>query len=348
VSRRRSDRPTLADVASLAGVSVPAASQALSGNGRISVEVRTRVVEAAGKLGYRPPRRESGITAVLTMMGHAWAYTWGMNQRVIDSFALALRAAGREPVLVPVQAGESESAVVRRVRSLNADSVVTVHYGNEGVLGRLEALGLPVVVIMNGNLQDQFTSVCADDYRGGYEAGRVLLDAGHRSVAYISADLPQVTAVRTDRLVGIRQSLQEAGGELHGSYQPVIPLSDQEQATRIVRDLISGTLAPNTPPPTAIYVMDDYLGLRVLRALERCGVAVPQDMSVLAAGDVLDYHEPHVPRLSTMSIQFEAMGRSAAELLQAAPRGGWSGRAHEVLKVRQHYVDRGSVQATSI
>jgi LacI family transcriptional regulator len=347
MSRRPSSKPTLTDVAARAGVSVATASQALRGKGRISRDVRRSVAAAAQSIGYEQPRRTTGITAVLTMMGYEWAYTWGMNQRIIDSFSTTLRTAGREPVLVPVREDEGSSELVARLRKLRADSVVAVHYGNADALGRLEAQGLPVVVIMNGNLQHQFTSVCVDDYRGGYDAGRVLLDAGHRVVAYVSSDLPVVSAVRTDRLVGLRRALEEASLSLHLDHQPIVPIHDHVRTGQEVRRLTVTAASPGTPTPTAIFVMDDYLGARVLQALNNAGVNVPREISLLCAGDVLDYGESFVPALSTMSIQFESMGRAAAEMLLAAPPDGWRSAEHEVLKVRMHYVDRGTVARVS-
>lgn len=343
MSRRPSSKPTLADVAARAGVSVATASQALRGKGRISGDVRRSVAAAARSVGYEQPRRTTGITAVLTMMGREWAYTWGMNQRIIDSFSTVLRTAGREPVLVPVREDEDPPALVTRLRKLRADSVVAVHYGNIDALGRLEAHGLPVVVIMNGNLQHQLTSVCVDDYRGGYDAGRVLLDAGHRVIAYVSSDLPVVSAVRTDRLVGLRRALEEASLSLHSDHQPIVPIHDQVRTGEEVRRLTATPSSSGAPAPTAIFVMDDYLGARVFQALRNLGVDVPREISLLCAGDVLDYRESFVPAISTMSIQFESMGRAAAEILLAAPPDGWRSAEHEVLKVRMHYVDRGTV-----
>lgn len=341
MSRRPSSKPTLTDVAARAGVSVATASQALRGKGRISRDVRRSVAAAARAVGYEQPRRTTGITAVLTLMGPEWAYTWGMNQRIIDSFSTTLRTDGREPVLVPVREDEDSSELVTRLRKLRADSVVAVHYGNVDALGRLEAQGLPVVVIMNGNLQHQFTSVCVDDYRGGYDAGRVLLDAGHRVISYVSSDLPVVSAVRTDRLVGLRRALEEASLSLHPDHQPIVPIHDQVRTGEEVQRLTSPS--PGTPIPTAIFVMDDYLGARVIQALKNAGIEAPREVSLLCAGDVLDYGESFVPALSTMSIQFESMGRAAAEILLAAPPDGWRSAEHEVLKVRMHYVDRGTV-----
>ena len=99
--------------------------------------------------------------------------------------------------------------------------------------------------------------------------------------------------------------------------------------------------------PSALYIMDDYIGVRVYQALLRRGLAVPEDVSMICAGDVLDYSEPFIPNLSTMRIQFETMGRAAAEMMLSHLKAPSRIRQHEVLKVKQHYIDRGTVRPWS-
>jgi DNA-binding LacI/PurR family transcriptional regulator len=66
-------------------------------------------------------------------------------------------------------------------------------------------------------------------------------------------------------------------------------------------------------------------------------------VSIICAGDVLDYTEEYVPNMSTMSIPFGSMGRIAAELMESTLSNGHTATQHDVVKVKQHYVDRGTV-----
>jgi LacI family transcriptional regulator len=340
--RARSNQPTLSDVAAAAGVSVPTVSQALGGKGRISREARERIQQIASDLGYsRPIRGRDPFSVMLTLTDKRWSYTWGMNQRLIHAIERRSMVEGREVVILPIFEADDPVTIADRVARLNADSVFSIHYANEEIISLFERARLPLVLVMNNNFQERATSVCVDDYRGAYEAGVLLAEARHKRFAYLSMRLSNLDRVRTDRLVGFRAALEERGFELPEAVQPICDAAKPES----VDNAVDALLATN-PRPTAWYIMDDYLGVRVRHALERRSVKVPQEVSLIASGDVLDFREPYLPELSTVAIEFDSMGQVAAELMLRSLDAS-DDRSHEVLKVRQHYVDRGTVAPVS-
>lgn len=310
--------------------------------GRISDQVRERVRDAAHELGYQRAvarKNTTGPSAVLTLIDKSWAYALGMNQAIIESMVQTLSSGKRILGIIPVRENEATDQTWKKIKALGVDSVFSIHFGNARLFKTLENSGIPVVVVMNNNYQTDFNSVCVDDFQGAYEAGRILIKNGHRRLAYLSADLPLLTAVRRDRLVGFRKALDEFDVKLDTECSPVSNIHDYDQIVSALERLFDVA-----NPPTALYIMDDYLGARVAQAANRLGIHIPNDLSVICAGDVLDYDEPFVPRLSTMSIQFESMGRAAVELMLAQlSQTDETVARHEVLKVKQHYIDRGSV-----
>lgn len=241
-------------------------------------------------------------------------------------------------MIIPISESESVERIQNKILLASVDSVFSIHYADKTLFQELENLGLPVVLIMNNNFQNVFNSVCVDDFQGGYEAGRILVEMGHVQMAYISTMLPMLTAVRTDRMIGFRKALDEAGLELPEELNSLCDLSSMHSADDTVECLLSARRKP-----TALYIMDDYIGIRVYQALVQRGVSVPDDISMICAGDVLDYSESFIPDLSTMRIQFETMGRAAAEMMLSHLKAPSRIRQHEVLKVKQHYIDRGTV-----
>jgi LacI family transcriptional regulator len=271
-------------------------------------------------------------------MDRKWAYAWGMNQAILESLEATLTASGRTTTLIPVYEQEPPEQIWKKIQSIGIDSVFSIHYGSSELFSKLETAGIPVVVVMNNNYQTLFNSVCVDDYQGAYEAGSILIRNGHRRLAYLSADLPLLTAVRTDRLIGFRKALEEHGVSLPASMQPVCDLRCLNKIEHAVDELLGAD-----DPPTGVFVMDDYVGVRAFEALRRRGVRIPEQLSLICAGDVLDYDEPFVPQMSTMSIQFTSMGRAAGELMLSQIGRAPEEQQHEVLKVKQHYVERGTV-----
>ena len=97
--------------------------------------------------------------------------------------------------------------------------------------------------------------------------------------------------------------------------------------------------------PTAIFIHDDYLALRVIAALKGMGLRIPTDVSIIAPGDVLVYSEPHVPRITTMKINTALIGKLATEMMLNRLRN----RPDDihVLRVNEQLVDRGSCRGLS-
>ncbi|MFP4378629.1 MAG: LacI family DNA-binding transcriptional regulator, partial [Spirochaetales bacterium] len=182
-------RPTLAQVAKQANVSVTTASLALSNKGRISDEVRDRVKRAADALAYSPRakrRTKTGVTAVLGFIDQEWAYSWSMQLAVLRGITRQLAVAGnRSACVVPVEASDSAEQIIARIKAVQADSVFSIHYAERELILGLEAEEIPVVIIMNNEFQTEFTSVCVDDFHGAYDACSVLVQARHERIAYI-------------------------------------------------------------------------------------------------------------------------------------------------------------------
>ena len=93
-------------------------------------------------------------------------------------------------------------------------------------------------------------------------------------------------------------------------------------------------------PPTAIFAHDDCLAARIIVALQNMQIRVPDDISIIAPGDTLDYNQPFIPRITTMRINNELMGKLAGEMLLERLKN--QREDIHVLKVNQQLVKRGS------
>jgi LacI family transcriptional regulator len=305
----------LQEVARRAGVSLATASLALSGKGRISAAVRTRVQQAAGELGYRAkpapaPRAEGAGARIGILHPDDRDYEWNFIRPTILELERAMHLKEYAPVLIPVSAKTGAEHLATLVAAAGASAVFALHCANEKVFAELEARGVPVVIINNSQYQDRFFSVCVDDFQGAYEGTLALVSLGHQSIAFVEYERPDTPAVVADRFIGFRKAIDEN----HLSFPPeqriTIPFMD---ARRLEKKL--GALFLRAHPPTAIFAHDDYLGLFVIAALAKLGLAVPRDVSLVAPGDVLDYSLPLVPQISTMKINTMLLGRIAANLM---------------------------------
>lgn len=165
---------------------------------------------------------------------------------------------------------------------------------------------------------------------GGALAVRHLLDAGHRSIAYVSGP-PGLNQVK-DRRVGALQALAEAG--LDSSAMRELPTERLDVAAG--RDAGARVLGL-TERPTAVFCANDLLALGVLQAMYAAGVRVPEDVAIVGYDDI-EFAAAAVVPLTSVRQPAVTMGAMAAELLLEETRtrpdtAGAAGDAHEHRRV---------------
>jgi LacI family transcriptional regulator len=139
---------------------------------------------------------------------------------------------------------------------------------------------LPTVVV--DVVQALLPHVAIDDVAGGALAARHLLDAGHRRVAFIGDVKDETFGFSSSerRLRGFRSVLREAGIALPNGYVKRGPFG-RESARRLTRQLLG-----LRHRPTAVFAASDVQAFGVLDAAARCGLAVPEDLSVIGFDDI--------------------------------------------------------------
>ena len=333
---------TLRDVALAAGVSMTAASMALSDSGRLSDETRERVRRSARELGYKaktlaPLRMEEGpAVGILMSLDVEWAFIFHFIRPIIEEIGSTLAVHGLTTILVPISRRDTAEDIYAKVQKSRVIAVAPLHYGNEILFEKLESAGIPVVLIMNSNFQDRFYSVCVDDYQGAYEGTCRLIRRGHRTIGYLDCvrqDLPQLLV---DRFFGFRKAVEEYGLDFDDSLKARVEPEDIAGLAGTLERMLS-----DNPGLTALFALDDDLALRIVVALSTIGRRVPADLSLIAPGDVLDYELPHIPRICTMRIDTAYMGKIAAQMI--LNRIQHNPQEIHVLKVKQQLVRRGSV-----
>jgi LacI family transcriptional regulator len=335
-------KPTLRDIATATGLSPTTVSLVLCNKGNISEETRNLVRRTAVELGYERAKKpivadpNSGRTlGLLFVIDEAFSYLFGFIRPIIESLERRVQEDGYDVVLIPISHSSSDEEIFRKVIDSRVEAVASLHYGNINAFIRLEDHDIPIVVVMNNKHQDKYYSVCSDDFHGAYEGTKYLIDLGHQRLAYVGCDRFNLEALPQDRYIGFMKAVNASNLRFDESSKVDIDHEDQD----ILRTQI-GSLFDQSEPPTGIFALDDELARRVLLVLEERGISVPEDVSIIAPGDVLDYTKPYTPRITTMRINTDLIGSTTGELLLNRIR-----HAKEklyVLKVNQELVERGS------
>jgi DNA-binding LacI/PurR family transcriptional regulator len=207
---------------------------------------------------------------------------------------------------------------------------------------RLHATGFPFVLLDQRMHDLQISSVVSDNYDGGYQAGRFLVDNGHKSVAFIG-DL--IAATVRERLNGFRDAVGDAGLPIGRSQIiDLVAAADRfgdwsSAVADAAKQLITGE-----HPPTAIFCSSDSVARDLYRSLNTMGLDIPGDISIVGYDDD-PLAEWLQPSLTTVRQPFEEMGQAAMGLLQQ--RIANPAKAAESVVLPVELVRRGSVAPRS-
>ncbi|WP_433887894.1 LacI family DNA-binding transcriptional regulator [Streptomyces sp. CA-111067] len=299
------------DVARQAGVSVGTVSNVINRPDMVSTETKERVQAVIRQLGY--VRSESArqlraghsrIMALLVLdMGNPFFVD------VARGAESAARRAGLGVMVCNSAQSITEEAtylslfVEQRVRGV----LVTPVDSTAGNLDRLRQQSIPFVLVDRVAEGVEECSVSVDDRIGGALAGRHLIGAGHRTIAYISGP-PHLQQVK-DRREGMLQAIAEAGLPPEALLE--IPAERLDVAAG--RDAGSRLLGL-AERPTAVFCANDLLALGLLQVVYAAGIAVPRDLAIVGYDDIEFAAAAVVPLTSVRQPAVE-MGRMAADLL---------------------------------
>lgn len=307
---------TLTSVAQLAGVSVSTASRALTGHPSVQPATRTRVVEAAASLRYRPNRmaaalrtRRSGLVGLV--VNNLWNATFNTVAETLQSWG----AEAGWQVLVCTTGGspDREAAFLDTALDHGFDGVVVAGSGaNHDRVNALLDAGTAVVTANREVPGARASSVVLDYRRAARLATEHLLAAGHTRIATVSAT-DDVTSGR-EQHAGVVAALADAGLPLLPDLVHRGPFTTEfgQQATE--------ALLSHPAPPTALLVTNHEAAGGVLPVLTARGTAVPRELSVVMTED-----EPFFgwwpPRLTAVDNRAAEQARTAARLLHAQLTG---------------------------
>ena len=319
---------SLADVANLAGVSTGTVSRALSKPEMISEATRTRVLQAAERLGYVANGAARALAMRRTMTVGAIVPRFGSSSfpSLVQALEARLAAAGYTLLLsAPDPRPENASAVLRAMLGRGVDAVALL--GAEqapAVFTTLAAHAIPYV-LMWAPPDSAAHSIGFDEARAATLIVDHLHGLGHRRVGYIGA--PGAGSERARRrLHDITHAIAQRGMTLCGDA-----LLETEHGFREGFDAMQ-TILHAKAGLSAVICGSDYLAAGALSALDQAGVEVPRQLSVASFNDNAFAPFLHPP-LTTVQLPIREIGERAGEVLIARLRGD-APPAHDALPVR--------------
>jgi LacI family transcriptional regulator len=315
-TRRRSDAPTLADVARAAGVSGMAASSALNGgrrgSARVSAETRERVLAAAERLQYRP---NATARALASQRTNAIGFVANFeseepNLYVLEVFTGVIHgatAAGQTAVVFTLGDWAEARARLPALCDGRVDGLVLLGPRLPDDHASWLPQHTPMVSVHADRPLAGVANLETDDEAGAYDVVRELLARGHRRILHVGG--PEAFAGANRRVDGYLRAHAEAGVKPAAGHVIRAPLTIDGG-----RDAIEAWLRRHRgrPLPDAVFGCNDAIAFGCIEALRARGLRIPEDISVVGYDHTLMARSV---QMATMRQPLHDMGRRAVELL---------------------------------
>lgn len=297
-------RPTLTDVAQIAGVSLSTASRAFSDPARISPDTLQRIVTAAEEIGYTAATTRRGVGGRTTRSTTVAMIVPDIGNPVFGGFIKAAQTHGwhRRQTVVLTDTDDSPD----REREIIGELQTRV----DGFIVCSPRLPAPDIVQLCGDTPlvmvnretEEAHCVLADSSIGLGQALEYLRVLGHGHIAYAQGSA--LSWSNDNRVQIVTQLAREADLDLELlGCQAETVAGGEAVAASVVATGASAVIAHN-----------DLMAIGIINGARTLGVAVPEELSVIGIDDTL-LGQVARPALTSIQVPMPRAGVIGVDLL---------------------------------
>ncbi len=308
--------PSIKEVAKAAGVSIATVSRVVTSSAFVEQDTKNRVQKAMRELNYVPNllakglKNKSGGFIGLVVREYSREFFTSM----IHDFEEFVSAQGFTLLLSFIKGldSKSETDIIRKLVGRHVDGIILLSpFGDEESLRAIRLTEVPIVFFGCYHDVSDIHRVALDEYEAGKQAAEHLAGLGHRSLFCVTG--PEGHYISRSRLAGFRETLRLRGIELPDSrvYHGDFEFASGRAAARHLAGAGLGV--------TGVWFQNDLMALGGLGELERLGIEVPGDMSIIGMDNIAQA-EFSLPRLTTINQPIREMTRKAVDMLLCIPK----------------------------
>jgi len=277
---------TIKDLARELDISITTISRALNGYSDVGAKTRERVQKAAREMGYTPNRNAQRL---VTQRSHSIGWIKGdgsqhfVDPHFVEVFAGVLREVKHYDYDVVFASGAEDKLVAlfdRYVRDQSVDGfIIELPRPNDERITYLLEAGQPFVVHGREERSDQYAWVDVDNFGMFETLTKVMLDAGHKKIAFINGDENYSFAV--ERRLGAEHGLETMGEsrdalQVYNAVHPMVHAGYQ-LTTKALED----------PSVTSILYSSAVMAVEGQAAIASSGRQIGKDLEIATMDDEL-------------------------------------------------------------
>ena len=320
----KSRRPTIYDVARLAGVSTATVSRALNDTGQVAASKRFAIEAAVERLGYRPNTiaRSLVTRSTQTIALLLPDITNPFYAELVTGIQQLTRERDYTMLLCTTDFdAEQEERHLTLLRAKHVDGALV-----DGLvlppqrIARFVEDGFPIVCLDRDVDSPSVPLVQVDNRLGARLATEHLLALGHTRIAHIMGAAARISE---ERLLGYQAALTQAG------VAPDSALIAFGGFTETGGHDAMEALLEADPGLTAVFAANDLSALGAINAIAASGRGVPRDVSVVGFDD-LRLSSYTSPPLTTVRQPAAEIARHSTELLLGMIEGRRPAKLHHL------------------
>ncbi len=302
---------TIKDIAQKLNISPSTVSRALKDHPDINYRTKEAVKEIAKKYNYVPNRIAQGllldksniIGVIIPEIVHHFFSS------VISGIESIAHKNGFNVMLC--QSQESYEIEVKNVDTLLSSHIdgILISVTKETVdyrhLENIQEMGIPMAFFDRIIEEIETDRIIVDDFGGGYNATKHLIEQGCRRIAHFHGPLHLL--IGHNRYNGYIRAMKENNIPLHDEF--IIFCDEYEQAKAMTQKLLE-----LKHPPDAIFCVNDETAIGAIKTVKKNGLKIPEDIAIVgftnsAISSISD------PEMTTVDQKGYELGQEAAKLI---------------------------------
>lgn len=311
-------RVTLKDIALETGFAINTVSKALRDAPDLAEATKKQIKRVADGMGYivnsSANSLRSGLTRTLALV------VADITNPLFAIIAKEIETAAQnnQYTVIMMNTEENEAREERAVRAAiekNVDGVLLFQTQlNRRAVSRLDDVGIPCVLIHRIFEDQKMDAVCIDEFRGGYLAGKRLLDRGRTHIVMLNA--PMYISSSQQRQAGFEHAMAEAG------MADNCRIAHLDSALGGCQEILTA-LFQSPSKPDGLFCFSDMLAFESINCLHEMGLRVPEDVSVIGFDNIQSKLCIPFP-LTTISVFKSELARAAVALILRRIQGDYA------------------------